>query len=174
MSGNKTNSEKGLFEKATFAAGCFWGVETRFLELPGVINTVVGYTGGEIENPTYQMVCTDKTGHAEAVQVTFNPEIIDYEGLVRAFFHLHNPTTFNRQGPDFGSQYRSAIFYHNETQRLIAEKVKEELDHTGKFHHPIVTEIVSAGDFYEAEAYHQRYYANHRFKKNPVWRDFVT
>lgn len=157
------SENKDTFEKATFAAGCFWGVEARFLDITGVIDSVVGYTGGEVENPTYQMVCSDKTGHAEAVRVTFDPKIIDYEGLVRAFFHLHNPTTPNRQGPDFGSQYRSAIFYHDETQRLIAERVKQELDHIGKFHRPIVTEIVPAGDFYEAEAYHQRYYAKHRY-----------
>ncbi len=158
------SENSNAFEKGTFAAGCFWGVEARFLEIPGVTDTVVGYTGGDVENPTYQMVCTDKTGHAEAVQVTFDPEIIDYEELVKAFFHLHNPTTPNRQGPDFGSQYRSVIFYHDETQRLIAERVKKELDQTGKFHHPIVTEIVPAVDFYEAEAYHQHYYAKHGFR----------
>jgi len=147
---------------ATFAAGCFWGVEATFKKLPGVIDTVVGYTGGEVENPTYRMVCSDKTGHAEAVQITFDPDQIDYQDLVEKFFDLHDPTTPNRQGPDVGSQYRSAIFYHDEEQRRIAEETIKELDQSGKFRYPIVTQIIPADDFYEAEEYHQDYYEKNR------------
>jgi len=147
--------------KATFAAGCFWGVEAKFLETAGVINTIVGYTGGVVENPTYQMVCMNKTGHAEAVQVTYDPERISYRDLARTFFELHNPTTRDRQGLDIGSQYRSVIFYHNEEQREIAENVKEELNQSNKYAKLIVTEIAPKGDFFMAEDYHQRYYAKH-------------
>lgn len=147
---------------ATFAAGCFWGVEANFLKIPGVIDTVVGYTGGHVENPTYKMVCTHKTGHAEAVQVTYDPDQVSYEMLVRAFFGFHNPTTPNRQGLDFGSQYRSAIFYHDQEQAEIATKVKEELEQSGDFRRQIVTQIVPLKDFYIAEEYHQRYYEKHR------------
>jgi peptide-methionine (S)-S-oxide reductase len=143
---------------ATFAAGCFWGVEASFNRIPGVKDTIVGYTGGEVEYPTYRMVCTDKTGHAEAVQITYDPEQISYKDLVTAFFDLHDPTTLNRQGPDVGSQYRSAIFYHDDEQRKIAEQVKDELDQSGKYRYPIITEIVPAQDFYVAEDYHQHYY----------------
>ena len=146
---------------ATFAAGCFWGVEAKFRKLPGVIDTVVGYTGGDVENPTYKMVCSHKTGHAEAVQVTYNPDEISYEVLVRSFFDFHNPTTPNRQGFDIGSQYRSAIFYHNQKQAEIATKVKEELEQSGGFRRNIVTQIVPIDDFYRAEEYHQRYYEKH-------------
>ncbi len=149
-------------QTAIFAAGCFWGVEDKLRKTTGVVDTVVGYTGGEVENPTYRLVCTNTTGHAEAVKVTFDPEKISYEQLVRQFFELHNPTTPDRQGPDVGSQYRSAIFYQNEEQREIAEKVKNELNASEKFRHAIVTEIVPAGDFYEAEDYHQQYYAKNR------------
>ncbi len=150
---------------ATFAAGCFWGVESSFKKLPGVINTIVGYMGGEVKNPTYRMVCSDNTGHAEAVQITFDPTQIEYEDLVKAFFDLHDPTTPNRQGPDVGSQYRSVIFYHDEKQRKIAEETKNELDQTGKYSYPIVTQIVPAENFYQAEDYHQDYYS-----KNSFWR----
>ncbi len=149
---------------ATFAAGCFWGVEASLRKIPGVIDTVVGYTGGETENPTYQMVCTNETGHAEAVQVRYDPKQISYEGLVRAFFELHDPTTSDRQGPDIGSQYRSAIFYHNKEQQKIAESVKDGLFTSGKYRFPVVTEIAPAGEFYLAEAYHQRYYTKHIFQ----------
>ena len=152
-------------KKATFAAGCFWGVEAKLRKTPGVIDTVVGYTGGEVENPTYRMVCTIDTGHAEAVQVTYDPDQISYENLVRVFFSLHDPTTPDRQGPDVGSQYRSAIFYHNEEQRKIAQKVKDELNQMDEYQNPIVTEIVPAGDFYKAEEYHQQYYAKHSFRR---------
>lgn len=149
-------------KSATFAAGCFWGVEDRLGKIPGVLETVVGYTGGEVENPTYRMVCTNHTGHAEAVRVSYDSDKINYDTLVKRFFEIHNPTTLDRQGPDIGSQYRSAIFYHNDEQRQIAERVKEELNLSGKFPFPIVTEIVPAGDFYEAEDYHQKYYAKNR------------
>jgi len=148
---------------ATFGAGCFWGVEAKFKKLPGVIDTVVGYTGGKVENPTYRMVCSDKTGHAEAVQITYDPDKIEYQDLVKAFFELHNPTTPNRQGLDVGSQYRSVIFYHDEEQSKIAEEIKTELDKSGKFRRPIVTQVVPAVDFYEAEDYHQDYYAKQGF-----------
>ena len=147
---------------ATFAAGCFWGVEDKLGKIPGVTTTLVGYTGGEVENPTYRMVCTNQTGHAEAVRVNYDSDQIDFETLVRRFFEIHNPTTLDRQGPDIGSQYRSAIFYHNEEQHQIAERVKAELNQSGKFPYPIVTEIVPAGDFFEAEEYHQKYYAKNR------------
>lgn len=150
---------------ATFAAGCFWGVESKLRAIPGVIDTVVGYTGGEVENPTYRLVCTNSTGHAEAVQVTFDSEKISYQSLVEAFFNLHNPTTRNRQGPDIGSQYRSAIFYHDDGQRKIAQDIVRKLDESGKFRSPIVTEILPAGDFYLAEDYHQRYYEKQGFHR---------
>ena len=146
---------------ATFAAGCFWGVEAKFRKIPGVIDTVVGYIGGDVENPTYKMVCSHKTGHAEAVQVTYDPEEVSYEALVRRFFDFHNPTTPNRQGFDLGSQYRSAIFYHTKEQAEIATRVKEELEQSGGFRRKIVTQIVPAAAFYRAEEYHQRYYEKH-------------
>ncbi len=145
-------------EKATFAAGCFWGVEARFNKINGVISTQVGYTGGHTQNPTYEEVCSDQTGHAEAVEVGFNPEIVSYEELLTAFWNMHNPTTPDRQGFDVGSQYRSAVFYHNEKQKNLAEKIKQELDTSGKFANTIVTEIVPASTFYRAEEYHQKYY----------------
>lgn len=151
-------------KKATFAAGCFWGVEANFRNIPGIIDAVVGYTGGDVENPTYHMVCTNKTGHAEAVQIRYNPDEITYGELVRAFFDLHDPTTPNRQGPDVGSQYRSVIFYHDEQQHKIAEQVKQDLNQSGKYRYPIVTGIILAEEFYKAEEYHQRYYAKHSFR----------
>jgi peptide-methionine (S)-S-oxide reductase len=150
---------------ATFAAGCFWGVESNLRKIPGVVDAMVGYTGGKVENPTYQMVCSKKTGHAEAVQVKYDSNFTHFEDLVRAFFDLHDPTTPDRQGPDVGSQYRSAIFYHDEDQHQVAEAIKAELDESGKYRYPITTEIVQAGDFYKAEEYHQRYYAKHSFKR---------
>lgn len=145
------------FVIATFAAGCFWGVEELFRHEKGVKDTVVGYAGGQIENPNYEMVCSGKTGHAEAVQVIYDPQEISYEGLLKIFWENHDPTTFNRQGPDIGSQYRSAIFYHNERQKEAAIKSKEELGKSGKYKDPIVTEITSASTFYPAEEYHQQY-----------------
>ena len=153
-------------QKATFAAGCFWGVEAKFRKLPGVIDTTVGYTGGNVENPTYHMVCSKKTGHAESVLVEFDPEKISYEELVRSFFDMHNPTTKNRQGFDIGSQYRSVIFYHNDEQRKIAQEVIDEMEQTGTFRRNIVTEIVPAEEFYRAEEYHQRYYEKQGFHRS--------
>ena len=146
---------------ATFAAGCFWGVEASFRKTPGVVDTTVGYTGGEVENPTYQRVCSDKTGHAEAIRITYDQDRITYEELVRRFFDLHDPTTPDRQGPDVGSQYRSAIFYHDNDQKEVAEKVRNELTKSGKYRYTIVTEIVPVDAFYKAEDYHQRYYTKH-------------
>ncbi len=142
---------------ATFAAGCFWGPEARFRRIDGVVDAAVGYMGGHVKNPTYQMVCTDETGHAEVVQVTYDPSIISYEQLLDAFWNMHDPTTPDRQGFDFGSQYRSAIFYHDENQHTAAEASKKRLDESGQLSDPIVTEITAAGPFYRAEEYHQRY-----------------
>jgi methionine-S-sulfoxide reductase len=147
--------------KATFAAGCFWGVEAKFVKVPGVIDTVVGYTGGVVDNPTYKMVCSHKTGHAEAVQVTYDPDQVSYEALVRIFFDLHNPTSLNRQGFDIGNQYRSAIFYHNKEQEQIARKIVADLENARKFRRSIVTEISPLKEFFRAEEYHQRYYQKH-------------
>jgi peptide-methionine (S)-S-oxide reductase len=148
-------------KKATFAAGCFWGVEHAFRQVRGVTETAVGYMGGTRENPTYGEVCTDRTGHAEVVQLVFNPEVVSYEELLDVFWQIHDPTTRNRQGPDVGSQYRSTIFYHNEEQRLKALKSKKDLEDSGKLVRPIVTEIVPSSTFYRAEEYHQRYFEKH-------------
>ncbi|MDQ6780363.1 MAG: peptide-methionine (S)-S-oxide reductase MsrA [Candidatus Eremiobacteraeota bacterium] len=144
-------------EKATFGAGCFWGVEEEFRQLPGVLDTKVGYTGGTLENPSYKDVCTDRTGHAEVVQVTFDPERMSYEQLVDAFWDLHDPTTLNRQGPDSGSQYRSAIFFHSPEQQATALRSLDAVSRAARFKRPIVTTIEPAQAFYEAEEYHQRY-----------------
>ncbi|MFL6584117.1 MAG: peptide-methionine (S)-S-oxide reductase MsrA [Chthoniobacterales bacterium] len=144
-------------EKATFGAGCFWGVEETFRKLPGVVNTAVGYAGGKTENPTYEDVCTDETGHAEVVQVEFDPAKISYRELLDVFWLNHDPTTPNRQGPDFGSQYRSAIFYHSPEQKTEAETSLAHLEKSGRFRRPIVTQIEAAPAFYRAEEYHQRY-----------------
>ena len=149
--------------KATFGAGCFWHVEDLLNKTKGVQSTAVGYIGGQLQNPTYEEVCTDKTGHAEAVEVEYDPDEISFEDLLNVFWTNHNPTTLNRQGPDVGIQYRSAIFYHDETQKEIAEKSKQELDQTGKFDNPIITEIVPAPTFYKAEEYHQKYFKKHGF-----------
>jgi len=143
--------------KATFAAGCFWGVESTFRQLPGVISTRVGYTGGQMQNPTYKDVCTDRTGHAEAVEVDYDPTKISYEKLLDVFWENHDPTQLNRQGPDSGTQYRSAIFYHDPEQQSAAESSKEKRGKSGAYRKPIVTQIVPATTFYEAEDYHQQY-----------------
>lgn len=144
-------------EVAVVAAGCFWGVEETFRVLPGVVSTEVGYTGGHTEHPTYETVCTDTTGHAEALKIGFDPAIISYAELLKVFFANHNPTTKNRQGPDVGSQYRSAIFTVGEEQKRVAEAVKEEVEKSGVWKHQVVTEITPATQFYSAEAYHQKY-----------------
>lgn len=144
-------------EKATFGAGCFWGVEEAFRQMPGVIDTKVGYAGGTLENPTYRDVCSDRTGHAEVVQVTFDPALISYRQLLDSFFNLHDPTTRNRQGPDVGSQYRSVVFFHSPDQEREARALITQLQSSGRFKRPIVTQIEPAPQFYEAEDYHQRY-----------------
>jgi|TARA_R110000824_G_scaffold401771_1_gene615607 methionine-S-sulfoxide reductase len=146
--------------QAIFAAGCFWGIEKAFLDVPGVLDAESGYIGGHIENPTYEQVCTGATGHAEAVRVTFDSAQVTYEALVRKFFTLHDPTQLNRQGPDVGSQYRSAVFYMDEDQKSIAESVANELA-PNFFPKTIVTEITAATTFTRAEEYHQRYFENH-------------
>lgn len=147
-----------MLEKATFAAGCFWGVEAKFRKIRGVVNTQVGYTGGHTKNPTYDQVCDGDTGHAEAVEVTFDPKLITFEQLLDIFWEIHDPTQKNRQGPDVGAQYRSAIFTHSSKQEEIAKKDKESLIKSGK---KIATEIAAAGPFYRAEEHHQRYHEKH-------------
>lgn len=143
--------------KATFAAGCFWGVEATFRQLPGVTATRVGYIGGKTENPTYKEVCTDRTGHAEAVEVDYDPSKISYETLLNTFWENHDPTQLNRQGPDWGTQYRTAIFYHSPEQEAAAKVSKEKLEQSHRFSKAVVTQIVPAVTFYEAEDYHQQY-----------------
>ena len=147
--------------KATFGAGCFWHVEDLLRKTKGVKSTQVGYIGGKLAHPTYEEVCTDATGHAEAVQVEYDPNEISYDELLKVFWSNHDPTSLNRQGPDIGNQYRSAIFFHDEEQKKIAQKSKEELEKSGKFQKPIVTEIVPAPEFYKAEEYHQKYFQKH-------------
>jgi peptide-methionine (S)-S-oxide reductase len=144
-------------EKATFAAGCFWGVEEAFRKIKGVVSTSVGYTGGKMENPSYEDVCTGRTGHAEAVQVEFNPSEVSYNELLEVFWSIHDPTILNRQGPDVGNQYRSAILYHNKEQESLAITSKDELQRSGKYSRDIVTEITPATTFHIAEEYHQQY-----------------
>src|SRR5436189_3204856 len=144
-------------EKATFGAGCFWGVEEIFRNVKGVLSTSVGYAGGTQENPTYQDVCTDKTGHAEVLELEFDPSQVSYDQLLEVFWSNHNPTTLNRQGPDVGAQYRSVIFYHTPEQQAAAEASKTRMDQSGRFKKPIVTHIQPAPTFYPAEDYHQRY-----------------
>ena len=149
-------------ETATLAGGCFWGVEELIRQLPGVVDTVVGYTGGTLDDPTYNHVKKGTTGHAEAVKIDFEPGVISYEEILRFFFRMHDPTQRNRQMNDVGTQYRSAIFYHSEEQRATAEKVKAEVDASGKWPRPVVTEIVPASPWFDAEEYHQDY-----LRKNP-------
>ena len=145
-------------EKATFAAGCFWGVEEAFRVLPGVVATSVGYTGGSLQNPTYEDVCTDMTGHAEAVRVEYDPSQVSYDELLNVFWENHDPTQLNRQGPDVGTQYRSAIFFHDLQQEAFARGSKEKLERSGRYKRPIVTQIVPASQFHRAEEYHQQYF----------------
>ncbi len=149
-------------ETALLAGGCFWGMEEVTRQIPGVIDTEVGYTGGTMSGPTYHDICKGNTGHAEAIRVDFDPSKIRYEEILTHFFRMHDPTTKNRQGNDFGSQYRSAIFYLNDDQKKIAEQVRESIDKSGKWPRPVVTEVVAAGSFYPAEDYHQDY-----LQKNP-------
>ncbi len=148
-------------EKATFGAGCFWGVEYEFSQVKGVASTVVGYMGGTKKNPTYQDVCTNTTGHAEVVELEYDPSVVTYEELLSLFWEIHDPTQRNRQGPDVGTQYRSAIFYHSEDQRKSAEESKDKVQRSGKYKKGIATEIMPASTFYDAEEYHQKYYERH-------------
>lgn len=147
-----------MSEKATFAAGCFWGVEERFRAIPGVKTTRAGYTGGNVANPSYEMVCSGRTGHAEAVEVEYDPDQVSYGDLLSAFWQMHDPTTMNRQGPDVGTQYRSAIFFHDAEQESAAKESKAELENSGTMPREIVTHIEPASDFFEAEEYHQCYF----------------
>ena len=149
------------FPKATFGAGCFWGVETAFRRVPGVLDTAAGYMGGTSDSPTYRDVCTGTTGHAEVVEVIFDPARVSYEHLLDVFFTIHDPTTPGRQGVDIGKQYRSAIFYHTAEQKAAAESFRERMDASGRFRRPVVTEIVPAQTFWRAEEYHQRYHVKH-------------
>jgi len=144
--------------EAVFAAGCFWGVEQTFRRIDGVLETEVGFTGGSVANPSYQQVCNTDTGHAEAVRVVFDPSTVSYQQLLEAFWACHNPTTPNRQGPDVGSQYRSAIFFLDDAQRELAEASRKKLADSGRFSNEIVTEITRAGEFHRAEEYHQQYF----------------
>jgi len=144
-------------EIATFGAGCFWGIEAAFRRVPGVLDAVAGYSGGHTQNPSYQEVCTDTTGHAEVVQVTFDPEKVSYDQLLNVFWTIHDPTQVNRQGPDYGAQYRTAIFFHSPEQEAAAKKSKQALEASGKLRRPVATEITPAGPFWRAEEYHQRY-----------------
>jgi peptide-methionine (S)-S-oxide reductase len=144
-------------EKATFGAGCFWGVEAAFRQVKGVTSTAVGYMGGHLKNPTYRDVCTDQTGHAEVVEVTFDPAQVSYADLLKVFWECHDPTQFNRQGPDYGKQYRTAIFFHSPEQGAAARASKEALDKSGTYTRKIVTEITPASEFWRAEEYHQQY-----------------
>ena len=148
---------KRHIRKATFGAGCFWGVEVAFRQVEGVVSTAVGYLGGTLENPTYEDVCSGTTGHAEVVQVDYDPSRVSYEELLAVFWSVHDPTTLNRQGPDAGTQYRSAIFFHDADQEEAARASKEGLEHQGRYRDPIVTQIAPASPFYPAEEYHQRY-----------------
>jgi len=146
---------------ATFAAGCFWGVEERFARLPGVTATEVGYTGGTTGHPTYEQVCSCTTGHAEAVRVEYDPDAITYEQLLEAFFAMHDPTQVDRQGPDIGTQYRSAIFYHSPAQECAARDAVRRLEASGTLRRPVATEVVAAGPWWPAEEYHQKYFMKH-------------
>jgi len=143
---------------AIFGAGCFWGVESAFRGLDGVVDVAVGYAGGTVDQPTYRMVCSGKSGHAEVVRVEYDPSRVSFEKLVELFWQIHDPTTLNRQGPDIGTQYRSVIFYSDDRERVAAEESKRRLDESGKLRRPIVTQIVPAAEFFPAEDYHQRYY----------------
>jgi len=166
---NTLNMEKSVTtttDTATFANGCFWCTEAIFEELKGVVSATSGYTGGQSENPTYQEICTGETGHAECLQIVYDPSVISFDELLEVFWETHDPTTLNRQGADVGTQYRSGIFYHNQEQKEKAEKYKAELDKSGAFPRPIVTEITAFSKFYPAEDYHQQYFENNE-NNNP-------
>jgi peptide-methionine (S)-S-oxide reductase len=162
------NKESKVTEKATFAAGCFWGVEAAFWNVDGVLSTTVGYTGGTTLNPSYEQVCTGRTGHAEAVEVVYDPERVGYADLLETFWASHDPTTMNRQGPDVGTQYRSAIFVHDDAQKKAALESREKLEESGRFRRPIVTEITPASEFFRAEEYHQKYFDKHGIASCPI------
>lgn len=169
QNGKKNNSESGKsmtanLEKATFGCGCFWCTEAVFQRVEGVVSVESGYAGGNVPNPTYEQVCTGTTGHAEVTQVTFDPAKVSFDELLEVFWKTHDPTTLNRQGNDVGTQYRSVIFYHNQKQKELAEKYKKELDASGAWKSPIVTEISPYTTFYKAEDYHQNYYNDNKFK----------
>ena len=149
---------KQLLKQATFGAGCFWHIEEEFKKVEGIVSTAVGFMGGGLNNPSYKDVCTGKTGHAEVVHLEYNPEIISYEKLLEVFWNIHDPTTLNRQGPDIGTQYRSAIFFYDEDQKNSANLSKEKFDKSRKFKNKIVTEIMPSSEFYKAEDYHQQYF----------------
>ena len=149
---------RSTMERATFGAGCFWGVEQAFRKIDGVVATQVGYAGGTVDNPTYEQVCSHTTGHAEVVEVTYDPDAVSYDELLDVFWHIHNPTTLNRQGPDIGDQYRSVIFYHNDEHKSAAEASRQRLQASGKYNRDIVTYIEPAPRFWRAEEYHQQYF----------------
>lgn len=162
MNDQTKNLNEKKYELATFGGGCFWCTEAVFKQIDGVISTEVGYAGGDVENPTYEQVCTDKTGHAEVCQIKFDPEKISYQELLEIFFKTHDPTTLNRQGADVGTQYRSVIFYHNEVQKNLALEFIKKLERDGLYSNPIVTQVEPLKNYYRAEEYHQNY-----FEKNP-------
>mgnify|MGYP002866654470 CR=1 FL=1 len=174
LPGEPTSSEKEApgTEIATLGAGCFWCIEAVLEQIEGISDVTSGYMGGAIKNPTYEQICTGLTGHAEVVEVTFDPSVISFAGVLEHFWKLHDPTTLNRQGNDVGTQYRSAIFYHSDKQRQVAEKSKKDKDEKGVFHSPIVTEISKIEKFYPAEKYHQDYYRNN--KAAPYCRFVIT
>jgi peptide-methionine (S)-S-oxide reductase len=157
MGMNVSEEKSTKLQKADFAAGCFWHIEDAFRKVPGVVSTAAGFEGGKTESPTYKEVCTDKTGHAETVEVTYDPSKVSYEKLLDVFWSIHDPTTVNRQGPDVGSQYRSAIFYYTREQEEAAKRSKEKIEKSGRFGRPIVTQILPATKFWKAEEYHQQY-----------------
>lgn len=157
-----TNQEKSETEEATFGAGCFWCTEAVFQRIKGVVSVEPGYSGGDVENPSYEEVCSGQTGHAEVARITYDPSVVSFEDLIHVFFNTHDPTTLNRQGADIGTQYRSVIFYHNEEQKKIAERVKEELNKSEVLGKPVVTEITPLKNFYKAEDYHNNYFNTHR------------
>jgi len=158
-----------MTEKAVFGAGCFWGVEAEFRKVKGVVSTAVGYSGGWLKRPTYEDVCTSRTGHAEAVEVEYDPAEVAYDQLLELFWSIHDPTTLNRQGPDVGTQYRSAIFYHNPEQKNSAEASKKRVEESGRYQRPIVTEIAPASEFYRAEEYHQQYFEKRGSSGHKFW-----